>query len=126
MANEAETIYRISTSPFTKRNLLVNPKYLEDNNGNVALITIPNDCIQTGMYNKIEDLKLAMLNAKFIFTLGDLDETSYLELGIACSLGKKIYFVSNNDTLSIEKLNLFVRDIDLIFISPKKFISLLG
>ncbi|WP_207940684.1 hypothetical protein DOK78_001788 [Enterococcus sp. DIV2402] len=122
----SNTIYQITTNPRQESQLLVNPKLFEDEKGRVAAVAIPINCIQTGMYHHLEDIKYFMLKAAFIFTLGNLDETSYFELGIASALKKKIYVVSKNKKLSATDLKLYMSDIDIKFISPDAFIELLN
>jgi len=122
----SNTLYRITTNSRQKSQLLVNPKFLEDEEGRVAAVTIPTNCIQTRMYHHLEDIKYFMLKVAFIFTLGDLDETNYFELGIASALNKKIYVVSNNKKLSATDLKLYMSNIDIKFISPDAFIELLN
>jgi len=116
--------YQITTNPIINSPSLVNPALLEDDEGKVTAVSIATNCIQTGMYNSLEDIKQALQTAKIVFTIGDLDEWSYLELGIASSLGKTIYVVSQNKKLSAEDLKIYIKGIDLVFLDTDAFIEL--
>jgi len=118
-------IYMISNNPVNKKESLIDPVLLEDERGNVGFVTIPENCDQTGMYSDLEKLKEVMYESDIIFSLGDLDQVGYFELGIACALNKNVYIVSNNIHLNLVDLKIYVSASNIKFIDIDTFYTLL-
>ncbi len=79
------------------------------------------DCVQTGMFTDIEVIKRYLHEATYVFINGDFDRLSYLEIGIALSLGKKLYVITMNPNVTKEDLGIPFDNATIEFLSPSAF-----
>lgn len=114
-------MYRITTDPRKRTELLVDPRLLEDSEGKVGVISVPNDCIQTGMFTEFQDIVKYISQAEIVFSMGDFDKMSIFELGVALGLNKTVYIVSLNKHLNVEDLGFSVQTDRLVFLTPEEF-----
>lgn len=76
------------------------------------------DCVQTGMFTDIEVIKRYLHEATYVFINGDFDRLSYLEIGIALSLGKTLYVITMNPNVTKEDLGISFDNATIEFLSP--------
>lgn len=93
--------YQIGQNPRIQTDLLVDPQLFEDEHGCMGAVGFGlADCVQTGMFTDIEVIKRYLHEATYVFINGDFDRLSYLEIGIALSLGKTLYVITMNPNVT--------------------------
>ncbi|MDT2404829.1 hypothetical protein P7D43_20880 [Enterococcus avium] len=93
MINEMKKnyIYQISTNPIKR-----NSSHLFGESENTIGIGFSKDCsIITGMNNSIGKTIEAIKNSSLVYINGAIDPTTFFELGLAISLDKEIYYVTD-------------------------------
>nr|WP_241690712.1 hypothetical protein [Enterococcus faecalis] len=58
------------------------------------------------MFTDIEVIKRYLHEATYVFINGDFDRLSYLDIGIALSVGKTLYVISMNPNVTKEDLGI--------------------
>ena len=113
--------YQIGQNPHIQPDLLVDPVRFEDEHGCGGVGFGLADCVQTGMFTDIEVIKRYLHEATYVFINGDFDRLSYLEIGIALSLGKKLYVITMNPNVTKEDLGIPFDNATIEFLSPSAF-----
>lgn len=86
--------YQISTNPIVEGENQVVP--YNDYEENFSFTFVGDILDVTGMNNSIEKTIEAIKNSALVFIIHSLDFTAYFELGLAISLGKKVYYVTEH------------------------------
>lgn len=95
-------VYQISTNPIIKSENQIIP--YDDCEDNFSFGFIRDFSIVTGMNNSVEKTIETIKNSSLVYIIHGLDFTSYFELGIAISFGKKVYYVTldKHDVLNFQ------------------------
>lgn len=120
MTNQEILIYQISTNPIIESN---NTHLPINDIDNFAFGFVDDFSIITGMMNSLDKTIAAIKKSSLIYMTGELDQTSYFELGLAISLGKKVYYVTEK-TYDILDFGLPYSVENLIPINYEAFIKL--
>ena len=86
--------YQISTNPITESEYQLIP--YDDFEENFSFGFVGEFSVVTGMNNTVQETIAAIENSSLVYMIHGLDVTSYFELGIAISLGKKVYYVTEH------------------------------
>ena len=114
--------YQIGQNPRIQTDLLVDPQLFEDEHGCMGAVGFGlADCVQTGMFTDIEVIKRYLHEATYVCINGDFDRLSYLEIGIALSLGKTLYVITMNPNVTKEDLGIPFDNATIEFLSPSAF-----
>lgn len=114
-------IYQISTNPINRNGL-----YLVDESENTIGVGFSEVfSIVTGMSNSISKTIEAIKNSSLVYINGAIDATTFFELGMAISLDKEIYYVTE-ETKNFFNLQLPYPLEKLKLIGYKDFISLIN
>jgi len=120
-------IYRISINPITESQLFSDYILYDKDDYSSTIIQIPNDCVQTGFFQNINDVKDVIEKADIIFSLGDIDILASIEIGLALSLGKTIFFVTTNKDKTIKNLNIpYLDSMKVNFVTPNEINKLIN
>ena len=85
-------VYQISTNPIIEvENQLIPYDDCEDN---FSFGFLSDFSVVTAMNNSLEKTIETIKNSSLVYIIQGLDFTSYFELGLAISLGKKVYYVT--------------------------------
>lgn len=98
--NSSKYIYQISTNPILESHDLFSFYEKEE----VTSFGFLNDfCIMTGMCSSLEQTIDTIKKSSLVFITGYMDHASFFELGLAVSLDKKIYYVTEhqNNTFNL-------------------------
>lgn len=119
-------VYRISTNPQRQECLLDLMAFDSAGDFGIALQGEELKLTQTGEYSSVKQVREAIAEADFIFMAGELDRTSYFELGMCGALGKKVYIVLSDDAGEVRPadLQLAVQDLDAESISIEGLIEI--
>ncbi|MGY3704647.1 hypothetical protein BW731_07855 [Vagococcus martis] len=100
MSTTAKYIYQISTNPIIESRALSSFYEKEE----ITSFGFLNDfCVMTGMCSSLEQTIDTIKKSSLVFITGYMDHTSFFELGLAVSLDKQIYYVTEhlNNTLNL-------------------------
>lgn len=92
MTNQKAYVFQISTNPISESKSQLIP--YDDYEESFSFSFIGDFSMVTGMNNSLEKTIEAIKNSSLVYMIHGLDFTSYFELGLAISLGKKIYYVT--------------------------------
>lgn len=92
MNEQEEYIYLISTNPIVESKNKWLP--FEEEGGSAYGFAVES-LVVTGMNNSIEGTIKAIKESFLVIMTGEMDQTTYFELGLAISLGKKVYYMAN-------------------------------
>ncbi|MGX6969790.1 hypothetical protein [Vagococcus bubulae] len=91
--NTSKYIYQISTNPVLESNALFS-FYEKEETTSFGFL---NDfSIMTGMCSSLEQTIDTIKKSSLVFITGYMDHTSFFELGLAVSLDKQIYYVTEH------------------------------
>lgn len=85
-------VYQISTNPIIEAESQLIP--YDDYEDNFSFGFMGDFSVVTGMNNSLEKTVEIIKNSSLVYIIHGLDFTSYFELGLAISLGKKVYYVT--------------------------------
>lgn len=85
-------LYQISTNPIIEAESQLIP--YDDYEDNFSFGFMSDFSVVTGMNNSLEKTIEIIKNSSLVYIIHGLDFTSYFELGLAISLGKKVYYVT--------------------------------
>lgn len=97
-SNEAY-LYQISTNPIHQNGTLLSMHDQDTGFGFGGELSIV-----TGMNNSLETTIAAIKNSTMVYISGEVDATTYFELGLAISLEKTVYYVTERGDNAVEAL----------------------
>lgn len=112
-------IYQISTNPISNNVLLL------DQENATGLSIISDFYIITGMNNSVDETIESIKKSSLVYISGEIDATTFFELGLAASLGKQIYYVTDEQEDKISTFLPYALD-NLNLITYDNFINLIG
>ena len=89
--SKSQYIYQISTNPIIQENPTV---FLQEEES-CSFGFIGDFSVVTGMNDSVNKTIDAIKNSLLVYITGEIDATTFFELGLAVSLEKKIYYVTD-------------------------------
>lgn len=89
--SKSQYIYQISTNPIIQEN----PTIFLQEEESCSFGFIGDFSVVTGMNDSVNKTIDAIKNSLLVYITGEIDATTFFELGLAVSLEKKIYYVTD-------------------------------
>ena len=121
MAGRKKYVYQISTNPVNESKNKIIPFTNQEENFSFGFIG--DFAIVTGMNNSVEKTIDAIQKSSFIYITGEMDQATYFELGVAISLNKTVYYVTEKKKINFDFQLPYSVD-KLVPITYQKFIEL--